>query len=128
MYSQWKLLRSPQFFTVDPDTEDKAYHDFYTRWVKNLNNDVTVFDFKEQKQPAIKNRDELVNVKISDLTHGIYPFIDENQQANKVNILANDIIAAHADIVKMKIKIRKTLASDIAKFERVLVNLDELLE
>lgn len=128
VYSKWKLLRSPQFFATDSSPEDKAYQDFYTRWVNHLNNDTKIFDFHEHKQPTIKNRDTLVNSKIKELAQGIYPFVDENQRANKVNILANDIMAAYADINKMKIKIRKTLTNDIAKFERVLANLNKLEE
>lgn len=128
VYSQWRLLRSPQFFATDSSTEDKAFQNFYTRWVNHLNSDTTIFDFQEHKQPTIKNSDALVNTKINELAQGIYPFVDENQRANKVNILANDIMAAHADIDKMKIKIRKTLVNDIAKFELVLANLNKLEE
>lgn len=128
VYFQWKLLRSPPFFATDSGTEDMAYQDFYTHWVKDLNNDVKVFDLNEHKESKIINSDALVNIKIKELAQEIYPFVDQNQRANKISILANDIIAAHADIDKMQTKIRKTLSSDIAKFERVLANLDKLLE
>ncbi|WP_031426073.1 hypothetical protein [Flavimarina sp. Hel_I_48] len=128
IYSQWKLLRSPHYFSWDSGAEDKKHKDFYIQWVADLNGANIQNNFWKENQPTLSDTKENVNIKLHDLAENILPFITENQRANKVGIMVNDMLAAHEDIRQMKIKIRKTLINDIQKFKRVLNNLNQLLE
>ncbi|MBI6121246.1 hypothetical protein [Salegentibacter maritimus] len=130
IYSQWQLLRSNKFFSSMADTdENEDYKLFYANWVKELNENRKIFEFNQQGQPTkVKNRKELVENQIETLARDIFPYIQFSEKANDINLIANKVVAAYADISEIKTKIKYTFEKDIEKFENVLINLNKLTE
>jgi len=130
IYAQWQLLRSNKFFSSMADNnENQEYKSFYANWVQNLNKNQTIFEFNQQGQPTnVKNRKELVESEIKTLAQDIFPFIQFSEKANDINLIANRVVAAYADISEMKEKVKSTFEKDISKFENVLNNLNKLIE
>ena len=111
------------------NNENEEYKSFYANWVQNLNKNQTIFEFNQQGQPKkVKNRKELVESEIKTLAQDIFPFIQFSEKANDINLLANRVVAAYADIAEMKEKVKSTFEKDIMKFENVLNNLNKLIE
>lgn len=130
IYSQWQLLRSNKFFSSIADqNENEDYKTFYAKWVQDLNNDNTIFEFDNQGKPTrVINRKDLVEKKIKNLALDIFPFIQFSEKANEINLIANKVVSAYADITEMKYKVKTTFKKDVAKFERILANLNNLIE
>lgn len=129
-FSKWHLLRSEHYFSTIADQEESiAYQEFYTNWVTSLNQDQSSFEFTSKGHPAkVKDRKVLVESQIKNLAQDILPYIQSSEKANEVHHIANEVVSAYAEMTEMKAKIRGVLESDIAKFEKVLVNLNHLLE
>jgi len=130
IFSQWQLLRSNKFFsTIADENERVEYKEFYANWVKNLNEDRLIFEFDENEKPIkLINRKELAENQIRSLAQNIFPFIQFSERANDVNLIANKIVSAYADITEMKIKVKEVFEKDIEKFEKILENLNTILE
>lgn len=130
IFSQWQLLRSNKFFSSITDkNENEDYKSFYANWVQNLNKNQTIFEFNQEGQPPkLKSRKELVECEIKALAQDIFPFIEFSEKANDINLIANRVVAAYADITEMKDKVKKVFEKDISKFENVLKNLNTLIE
>ena len=129
-FSQWQLLRSNKFFsTIADENERQEYKEFYATWINNLNNDNLIFEFNETGEPIkLINRKELAENQIRNLAQNIFPFIKFSEKANEVNLIANKIVSAYADITEMKTKVKSTFEKDIEKFENILNNLKNLIE
>jgi len=129
-FSKWHLLRSEHYFSTIADQEESiAYQEFYTNWVTSLNQDQSSFEFTSKGHPAkVKDRKVLVESQIKNLAQDILPYIQSSEKANEVHHIANEVVSAYAEMTEMKAKIRGVLESDIARFEKVLVNLNHLLE
>ncbi len=130
IFSQWQLLRSNKFFSTIADlNEREEYKTFYANWVRNLNEDRTIFEFNDNGEPPkLINRKELVENQIRNLAQNIFPFIQFSERANDVNLIANKIVSAYADITEMKTKVKEVFEKDIEKFEKILENLNAILE
>lgn len=130
IYSQWQLLRSNKFFSTIADEEENLdYKNFYADWVKKLNENQLIFEFDVDGKPIkIINRKELVENQIKNLAQNIFPFIQFSEKANDVNLIANKVVSAYADITEMKKIVKKTFEKDVSKFEEVLTNLNALIE
>lgn len=128
-YSQWKFLRSQPFFSkIAKDNENLDSKELYSNWSTSLNQNKSIFYLNDQEQPVkVKSKKALVN-KIEHLAQDILPFVPFSEKANEVNLIANEVVSAYADMTGMKAKIREVLEKDIAKFEKVLSNLNNLLE
>lgn len=129
-YSKWQLLRSNKFFSaISDESESLEYKEFYINWVTNLNLDRSIFKFNDQGQPTnVKNSEALVENQIKNLAQEISPFIQCSESANEVSILADKVVSAYHEMTEMKAKIKSVLETDIARFETVLLNLNDLLE
>ncbi|CAL65240.1 hypothetical protein [Christiangramia forsetii] len=130
VFSEWQQLRSKKFFIESSDKDENMdFKKIYDNWVIELNKDKAVFDFNAQGMPVkIKDRKELVENKIDSLAQDIIPFIESSEKANEVSMIANRVIAAYDEISEMRLKIRRVIGDDIAKFENVLKNMNDLLE
>ena len=130
IFSKWQLLRSNKFFsTIADENERPEYKEFYANWVNNLNSDKKTFEFNETGQPTkLINRKELAENQIRNLAQNIFPFIQFSEKANDVNLIANKIVSAYADITEIKTKVKSAFEKDIKKFEGILNNLNTLIE
>ena len=128
-YSQWRLLRSNPFFSkIGSDNENSEYKDLYSSWISNLNRNDSIFYLNDQGHPVkVKSEKKLVD-HIEGLASDTLPFIPFSEKANKANRTAHKVISAYSRIIAMRAKIREVLEKDIAKFEKVLAHLDDLLE
>ncbi len=129
-FSKWHLLRSKDFFTIHKeDSESSDYIKYYTQWVTALNDDVTQFDLSNQETPIQQTaKNALIEGHVQNLASTILPFISSSKRANEIHFLATKIVIAHKEMSEMKLKIRDVLEKDILKFEKVLSNLNTLLE
>lgn len=129
-FSKWHLLRSKDFFTIHKeDRESSDYIKYYTQWVTALNDDVTQFDLSNQETPIQQTaKNALIEGHVQNLASIILPFISSSKRANEIHFLATKIVIAHKEMSEMKLKIRDVLEKDILKFEKVLSNLNTLLE
>ena len=129
-FSQWQLLRSNKYFsTIADENERQEYKYFYVTWVNNLNNDNLIFEFNEIGEPIkLINRKRLAENQIRNLAQNIFPFIQFSEKANEVNLIANKIVSAYADITEIKTKVKSTFEKDIKKFENILNNLKNIIE
>jgi len=128
-YSKWQLLRSTDIFsTSGNDDQNLDYRNFYTNWVRDLNQDDSVFHFNEQGEPAkLKSKEQLIK-HIKDLIRKSEPYIPVSERASNVHFLASKVVSAYIHISNMQVKIKNVIEKDIAKFESVLINLNNLLE
>jgi hypothetical protein len=129
-YSQWQLLRSNQFFSsIEEESENREYKEFYTNWVSNFNQELSDFESIDQAKPAkVESRQLIVYNQINKLAQDSLPFIQFSKSANEANILANEIVSAYNDMTEMKAKINRVLDKDISRFKNVLSNMNNLLE
>jgi hypothetical protein len=130
IYSKWQLLRSNKFFSSITDTSERdEYKEFYSKWVKELNNDRDVFEFGLDDKPKnVKNRTLLVDNHIKPLAENIFPYIEFSEKANDINLIANEVNSSYSDIKNMKQKVTEVMIKDIVKFEIILKNLNSILE
>ena len=130
IYSNWRLLRSNAFFSSNTDKIDsREYKEFHTDWVSNLNQNLSRFASNAQeKSIQIKKREAFVEHQVQKLAENILPFVDDSQKANEVSLLAHKIDMAYQEMNEMEAKIRVVLEKDIQRFEKVLSNMNTLLE
>jgi len=130
VFSEWQLLRSKKFFETNGDSDENLdYKKFYDQWVKDLHQDQEIFDLNTDGEPVeIKDRKQLVENRIKKLVNDIIPFIESNAKANEVSMTAKRVVSAYDEISEMRLKIRHVILEDINKFEKVLQNLNKLLE
>lgn len=129
IYSKWQLLRSNKFFSSITDNEEREdYKEFYGKWVKDLQNNSSVFEMNVDNLPTkVKNRTELVK-QVKFLAENVFQFIQYSEKANEVNLIANEINSSFNDIIHMKSAMSKVMKSDIDNFRNILVNLNQIIE
>ncbi len=126
-FERWKLLRSMPFFSSDDENSD--FQEFYTHWVKQLNQDKALFHFNDQGWPTeVKSREKLVKNHMDALAQDTFAFVPFSEKANEVNRIANTVVMAYDDMFEMKVNIKGVLEKDITKFGQVLINLNGLME
>lgn len=130
VFEDWQLLRSTEFFeAAETNKENLEYQKFYKNWVMQLNKDESIFELNNHGEPInIKDRKVLVENNINDLAWNIFPFIESSEKANEVSMIANRVVSSYEEIEEMKIKIKQVIKEDIKKFDKILENLNHLLE
>ncbi|GEM_PF-2753487 len=129
VYSNWQLLRSNVFFSSITDAEQQEdYKRFYSDWVLSLNQDEEIFNFNEEGRPtSLKNRKLLVDKYIKRLAADIFPYIENSEKANNVNLLANQVNSAFLDMDSITSKLIEVFSRDIRKFTEISSNIENLL-
>lgn len=120
IYNKWQLLRSNSYFTALNTTTDNNYKNFYFDWIKKLNEDEDVIDNTNPSQQKIKNRKILVEKHIDNLRKNIYEFIEDNENANHINLLANQVYNAFLNMQEIKSKTALVISRDIKYFKETL--------
>ncbi len=128
-FSEWRLLRSTQFFSKNPtENENSEYKEFYSNWVKTMNERVASVDFNKDEPSGINNRNAVLENEIETLVRRLSEFVDDNQNADQASLLAHNVILAYDNMVEMKASIRTVLENDIKRFKSVLINMKTLSE
>ena len=120
IYNKWQLLRSNSYFTALNTTTDDEYKKFYFNWIKKLNEDDDVIDNTNPSHQKIKNRKVLVEKHIDNLRKNIYEFIKDNENANHINFLANQVYSAFLNMQEIKSKTALVISKDIKYFKETL--------
>lgn len=120
IYNKWQLLRSNSYFTALNTTTDDNYKNFYFDWIKKLNEDEDVIDNTNPSQQKIKNRKILIEKHIDNLRKNIYEFIEDNENANHINLLANQVYNAFLNMQEIKSKTALVISRDIKYFKETL--------
>lgn len=128
VFANWQLLRSNVFFSsiIDED-EEEDYKTFFSNWVTELNQDREIFNFDGEGRPtSLKSRKLLVDKYIKRLAVEIFPFIENSEKANNVNLLANQVNAAYLDMDSMISKLIEVFNKDMLKFSDISTNIDHI--
>lgn len=128
-YHKWQRLRTTHFFSKKTiDAVNTEYEDFYTQWVNQLNKKLSISKSHEMGIPTkLKNHKPLID-HLKKLNLGILPYIGVNHNAAEAYVLSHKILDAHTDLTLMKSQIKNVIEKDIEKFEKVLANLNQLLD
>lgn len=68
----------------------------------------------------------MVDKYIKRLAVEIFPFIENSEKANNVNLLANQVNAAYLDMDSMISKLIEVFNKDMLKFSDISTNIDHI--